>query len=415
LTLYFAATLPMERPNGKQFLVLWSGVAWTLASLVVAGDYLARALIGGLVVTAALFWQLSGKTHKRIPGVAPPDVPPDLKPESIPAKTDLTISVAATPQQTAGPSGMGGWLVFVLLGPLLTPILTVYVVSQYADIWNDLWFFTLAIAGGFLAGWSLYVALALLNRWPSAPKLARAQLMISWFSWTSLGILAAITTGVDYSKALVPPGFVGSLFGTVVWVSYLEKSRRVQATYGPLPVGPVKSGRARAVAFAVGMLVCFIAIGIADFQRQSWVEFSADDGGYTVSAPGLAKKSTLTNGEIEEVFGNDVRGFFISRIALSAESAENGHADAQAYLDGVRDAVLANVKGSIITSQSVSLAGCPGIEFAASFPSNGARGDLRARVYKTSSEGFLLLVTGPQGGRTASEAEKFFQSFRIKH
>src|ERR1700675_654756 len=63
LTLYFADPPSMERPNRKQWVVLWSGAVWTVGSLVIAEDYLFRALLAGFIVTALLFWQLSSRRH----------------------------------------------------------------------------------------------------------------------------------------------------------------------------------------------------------------------------------------------------------------------------------------------------------------------------------------------------------------
>jgi len=419
LTLYFASTLRMKRPNRKQWIVLWAGAAWTVGSLVIAEDYLVRALLAGLVVTALLFWQLSGRHDTQQPlGAAASGVPPTphlnhepRQPPSVdtstPIQSNPRVLVDPEAQQRPEPSGMGGWLVLLLLGPLFTPVLTVYVVALYGEFWTDPWLFTLAIAGGILAGWSFYVALALLNRWPGAPKLAQAQLIVSCVFWACLVALAAITAGVDFSNSI--PQLVGSFFGTLLWVSYLRDSRRVRATYGPMPLGPIKFGHARVIGLATGIFVCFFAIGIAYSRRQDWTEFRSEDGHYKVEAPGLARKSVPRNGEVQVAFGNDVRGFVVTSAVLAPEKA-----DAQSYFEGVRNSVITNVKGSIINTSSVGLDGHPGIEFAATFPGKGLTGDLRGRVYRTDSEGFLLLVSGPQGGRTASDADRFFRSFQIK-
>jgi hypothetical protein len=410
----------MERPNRKQWVVLWSGVIWTVGSLVIAGDYLVRALLAGLVVTAVLFWQLSGsRDENRQPlNTAPPILPPSSDPNvealqpppteaSTPVESNHPTLVTSAAQQKPGPSGVGGWLVIVLLGPLLTPFLTVYTVSLYGEIWTDPWFFTLAISGGILAGWSLFVALALLNRWPNAPTLAKAQFVISTVFWTGLVILAAITAGLDFSKSV--PTLVGSWLGTMLWVSYLNQSRRVKATYGPLPPGPIRSSQARLIGLAAGILVSFLAVLTADSRRQVWAGFHSDNGRYEVEAPGTARES-LENGVTIEAFGNDVRGFVVSSTVLTPENT-----DAHSYFESVQNSVITNLKGSTIKTSSIHLDGHPGIEFVATFPWNGGvTGDLRGRIYRTNSEGFLLLVTGPQGGRTASEADRFFRSFQIK-
>jgi Protein of unknown function (DUF2569) len=412
----------MRRPNVKQWIVLWSGAAWAVGSLLIAEDYLARALIAGFIVTALLFWQLGGKRAaiEHPQQTSPPDAPPEAAPTISPSPEGQQLADAAplaeseskpaSPVAQSGvePSGVGGWLILVVLGALVTPFVTVYVVSLYGEFWTDPWFFTVAAAGGILAGWSLVVALALLNRWPKAPKLAQILLIGSWCFTTCLLILAAITVGVDFSKTATTPSYVGSSLGVVLWFWYLQKSRRVRATYGPLPPGPIRPVHASAMALAAGALVCLVSIGIADFRRQSWAEFHSDDGHYKVEAPGAGRTSTLENGIIQVAFGNDIRGF----VVFDAVPPEN--TNAQSYLENVRNAVAASLKASIVKTSSIDLGGHPGIDFVGTFPGNGITGDLRGRVYRTDSLGFVLLVTGPQGGRTASEADRFFRSFRIE-
>jgi hypothetical protein len=168
-------------------------------------------------------------------------------------------------------------------------------------------------------------------------------------------------------------------------------------------------GHANVMGLAAGVLVCLISLAVAHSRRQVWAEFHSESGHYEVEAPGQARASTLENGITQEAFGNDVRGFVISNATLTPENA-----DAQSYFRNVRNAVVAKLKGTIIRTSSVDLNGYPGNEFVATFPGNGVTGDLRGRIYKTDSEGFLLLVSGPQGGRTESDADRFFRSFRIE-
>jgi hypothetical protein len=410
----------MERPNVKQWVVLWCGAIWIVGSLLIAGDSVVRSLIAGCVITALLFLQLGGKRgdsqqsrRAALSGLPPTSdanleaVKPPLA-DAVPAvESNPAGAIAPTAQQTPGPSGVGGWLVPLVIGMLLTPILNIYLLSLYGEIWTDRWFFTLTIAGGIFSGWSLFVALALLNRWPSAPKLAQAQLVSSLIFGTGIAVLAVVSAGVDISESA--PTLIGSFLGTLLWVSYFNKSRRVAATYGPMPPGPIRMGHANVMGLAAGVLVCLISLAVAHSRRQVWAEFHSESGHYEVEAPGQARASTLENGITQEAFGNDVRGFVISNATLTPENA-----DAQSYFRNVRNAVVAKLKGTIIRTSSVDLNGYPGNEFVATFPGNGVTGDLRGRIYKTDSEGFLLLVSGPQGGRTESDADRFFRSFRIE-
>jgi hypothetical protein len=73
------------------------------------------------------------------------------------------------------PSGVRGWLYPPIAGLLLTPILGVYLLSQSGEVWVNGWFFTVALLSGAMAGTSYFVVVALVNRWPSAPRLTQAQ------------------------------------------------------------------------------------------------------------------------------------------------------------------------------------------------------------------------------------------------
>jgi hypothetical protein len=306
-------------------------------------------------------------------------------------------------QKPAGPSGVGGWLILPIFGLLVQPLLITYGVALHGEIWANTWFLTFAAAAGMVSGWSVFVAIALLNRWPNAPRLAQAYLIISCVLSIGYVALMAIAAGVSSLS------WLGAIPSTVLWVRYFEVSDRVYATYGPLSPGPFRLKQAWIMGFTAALLVCFSAIGIAEHRRQVWTGFQSDEGIYGVEAPGSARKSTLPDGTTQVAFGNDTRGFVVLNSAIVQQDVKP-----QAYFESVRDKTIAGMKGSIISSSPFTVDGHSGIEFSATFPGPGATGEVWGRVYMAGSKGFLLLVSGPQGGRTASEAERFFQSFQIK-
>jgi hypothetical protein len=233
--------------------------------------------------------------------------------------------------------------------------------------------------------------------------LAQAYLIISCVLSIGYVALMAIAAGVSSLS------WLEAIPSTVLWVRYFEVSDRVYATYGPLSPGPLKLKQAWILGLAAGLVVGFGAIGIAEHRRQVWSGFQSEDGIYSVEAPGSARKSTLADGTTQVVFGNNTRGFVVLNSAIAQQNLKP-----QSYFESVRDKAIAGMKGSIISSSSVTVDGRSGIEFSATFPGQGATGEVWGRVYMAGPKGFLLLVSGPQGGRTASEAERFFQSFHMK-
>jgi len=179
-------------------------------------------------------------------------------------------------------AGVGGWLILLLVGLLLTPVLTVYAVAVFGEIWTDPWFLTSAIGGGAIAGSSLFVAVALLNRWPTAPRLAQALLITSWSFWSGLYLMVGITGGSTQFATAV----VFSIPSTILWVRYFAVSWRVHVTYGPKPVGRLRLRPAAALSIITAIAVCLGGIVVANHRRQLWSNFRSEQGFYSVDAPG---------------------------------------------------------------------------------------------------------------------------------
>ena len=58
----------MVQPNKWQWTVLWAACVWTVLALIVAEDYVLRAVFGGWVVAALAYWQFSffGSANERV-------------------------------------------------------------------------------------------------------------------------------------------------------------------------------------------------------------------------------------------------------------------------------------------------------------------------------------------------------------
>jgi hypothetical protein len=60
----------IQRPTRSQWIVLWLGAIWVLGSLAVVDEYVARAAVGGLIVTLLLYWQMSPWDESSAPTAA---------------------------------------------------------------------------------------------------------------------------------------------------------------------------------------------------------------------------------------------------------------------------------------------------------------------------------------------------------
>lgn len=83
----------MNRPTRSQWIVLWLGAFWVLLSLAIAEDWVVRAAVAGLIVTALLLWQLS-PNESNPPAVSPS---PDHRPSHFSISSSLFSSPSADP------------------------------------------------------------------------------------------------------------------------------------------------------------------------------------------------------------------------------------------------------------------------------------------------------------------------------
>lgn len=244
------------KPTRFQWLVLWVGTLWTLGALVVADEYVGRAVFAGLLVTALLYWQLAPSNREFKPDQTPrpldADAPKDHPQPAAPHKV--------TPEMVRpAPVGVGGWLAFFNLGVVLTPLIVLLTAAESvtgAESFVEA-FITLVILGGF-AGYSAYVSIGLLKHWPSAPRSAVIYLLIVVF--LSLMGEAAETS----SQA--PSNVGGVLLYGLIWGFYFKNSKRVRATYDSAS-SPASRTVPRLTAASIGLLVVLIGV-----MRFSYIE-----------------------------------------------------------------------------------------------------------------------------------------------
>lgn len=392
----------MQRPTGRQFVVLWGGALWILLSLAVAEDYVVRAVIAGVVVTGLLYWQLSPR-----PTATSAEAASARKPD-VADRHELEKGTAASP----APAGVGGWLIIPILGLLiLGPLVGILAATETGSEASS---YSEALGAGvvvaFLIAWGVYVGIALAARWLNAPSLAQAYFFVS-------ALLLLLTGAVEIGGAsqadAAGPSPLGQAAGSFIWFLYFTKSKRVKATYGPLShKGP---GRAASLLIAGAIaFVCVLAavVSYSPPRAPEWNEYTSTAGGFTVMAPGHASESHDPGG--------------VDTPASTTLSFREGEAEfAVVYFDtdwapGDSDELLRLIESNLIETLDAALTesriGFSGtarsLEFEGSY---GPRSEHRVqgRIQRFGDRVYTALVTAP-GPDIEAAANRFLDSLRLE-
>jgi hypothetical protein len=149
-----------------------------------------------------------------------------------------------------GPRGIGGWLLLFILGlTIFFPLATVYrMVNGYNQVYPYLDRFPGLVAIGWidillssaLICYSIYAGVQLWRVRPKAVKAAKRMLLMGLtYSGGAIFLVAAAGLPPErtiYAVAKAFVNFVQTVIGVAIWYSYLNRSKRVRATYTP-PVG----------------------------------------------------------------------------------------------------------------------------------------------------------------------------------
>ena len=150
------------------------------------------------------------------------------------------------------PKGIGGWLILVVIGLLISPIrISHFMLTNHWPIFRDGAWPVLTTPGteAYHALWAPLIvfeivgnlgsiALALVTLWFLVRKSRRTPILaIGWLIWTTAFVV------VDFFAADLIPAvaaqsdpdsvkeLVRSIFGAAIWVPYFLVSKRVKATF----------------------------------------------------------------------------------------------------------------------------------------------------------------------------------------
>jgi hypothetical protein len=153
-----------------------------------------------------------------------------------------------------------------------------------------------------------------------------------------------------------------------------------------------------------------------------WQEFVSEDGGFAVLMPSEPVQDTQAvatdDSGPHHLFMarlGETAAFAVAYTDLPEDVASVEPQAIQDILDLGRDGALANMGGTLLAEQSISLKDFPGrhIEFALPedrFPGGGS-GVLR--VYLVGSRAYQVLALGASGQLDGDDASRFLESFRL--
>jgi hypothetical protein len=146
-----------------------------------------------------------------------------------------------------------------------------------------------------------------------------------------------------------------------------------------------------------------------------WVAFASPAGDYNLAFPGQPDAQTVdaptSDGGVVQITINaaeaaDGRAYLVSSGMIPVGGTYS--------LEGGRDGMVANVGGTTMCSNPITLQGWPGIEAAATVSSGGEPGTLIGRIFATDDSFYQLVVVGPGTfDLTDPDVAAFFASFSL--
>lgn len=309
----------------------------------------------------------------------------------------------------SGPVGVGGWLLLVVFGLTILGPLTMFVYpTTFREVVDRPAFLVLCLIVAGLVGYSVFAGLALWNRWDSAPSIARGYYYASLLAML-LGTAVGVMSGVlDNTKAIAQ--LPGIFLGSLIWILYFQKSKRVAATYGSgLAQGPINRQRARFAAVLAAAL--FLLASSSLYESDEWTTYRSALGRYSVTGPGNARLSTDNSGPqtYTAAFGNDFRAFSVTDFEVSASLQP------ETVLSNLKNNVTQILKATITSSESYEFSGSnPALRFRATYVEDGAAGEAFATAIIANGRAYLILAGGNASGRMERDADRFISSFALE-
>lgn len=163
------------------------------------------------------------------------------------------------------------------------------------------------------------------------------------------------------------------------------------------------------VVFALGSAALAV-------QGAKWSPFKSAEGKFSISLPGTPQtQSQPVNTAVGEVqmnlfivpIGNETV-YFVAFSDYPADKMKNASSDK--VLNGCRDGMVGNQKGTMTSDKAFKLGGVPGRDFAWK---GGNDFDGMARIYLKQNRLYQVMVLRKKGTPLSKDFTKFFASFKI--
>jgi hypothetical protein len=151
----------------------------------------------------------------------------------------------------------------------------------------------------------------------------------------------------------------------------------------------------------------------ACYAELDWREVVSSEGGFSVLLPARVR---VESRPLSGIAGNPVMHLWSAKTAdtlFGAGYADLAAGDAAA-LANLRDGMVRNLQGKIVSDRDVRAGTIAGREFLAEGLIGGAPAAMRLRLLVSGARVYQLVAIGRAGAVTPEELDMFFESFRLR-
>jgi hypothetical protein len=167
----------------------------------------------------------------------------------------------------------------------------------------------------------------------------------------------------------------------------------------------------------IGLAAPWFLMGAGGELPKEWKVHESKEGGFEVALPGLAletkqvAKTGLGTLEVTMLLlesKKDGAAYLVSFAEFPEGAFKGGDNDKR--LDAARAGAVASAKGKLKTEKKITLGKHPGRELLI----ENDKGMVRTRIYAVDQKLYQTVVSGAKAFVQGKDAERFFESFKLK-
>jgi hypothetical protein len=183
-----------------------------------------------------------------------------------------------------------------------------------------------------------------------------------------------------------------------------------------MPVSPQSASELRPAAPLLRW--CCFALSLllgGCYAELDWREVASNEGGFSVLMPARAH---VASRPLSGIAGNPVLYLWSTTAAHTVFGAgyaylSDANGQKASVIASLRDGLVRNIRGKLVSEQSLKAVPMDGVEFVAEGSIGDARVILNARLLVSGARIYQLAVIGPLGAVAPADLEMFFESFRL--